>query len=45
MRSFNAGAIAFYKQRGWVQRGEAYAGTECGEPCETLEMVKPLTRR
>ncbi|HEY4940991.1 MAG TPA: GNAT family N-acetyltransferase [Rhizomicrobium sp.] len=42
VRAFNIGAIAFYRQRGWLQRGAAYPGTECGEPCETLEMVKTL---
>jgi ribosomal protein S18 acetylase RimI-like enzyme len=42
VRAFNTGAIAFYKQRGWVQRGAAYSDSECGEPCETLEMVKVL---
>ena len=42
VRTFNTGAIAFYKQRGWFQRGDAYPGTECGEPCETVEMAKLL---
>ncbi len=45
VRAFNAGAVAFYRQRGWVRRGEAYLDPECGEPCETFEMVKPLTGR
>ena len=45
VRAFNTGAIAFYRQRGWVQRGAAYADPECGEPCETLEMVKALIGR
>ena len=45
VRAFNTGAIAFYKQRGWVQCGPAYADAEYGEPCETLRMVKPLRAR
>jgi ribosomal protein S18 acetylase RimI-like enzyme len=44
VRAFNTGAIAFYRQRGWILRGSAYIGDECGEPCETLEMVKHLAR-
>jgi ribosomal protein S18 acetylase RimI-like enzyme len=45
VRAFNTGAIAFYRRRGWVQRGAAYADAECGEPCETLTMVKDLRSR
>ena len=41
VRAFNIGAIAFYKQRGWSVR-RSYPSTECGEPVETLEMVKRL---
>ena len=41
VRAFNEGAIAFYLKRGWVQR-RAYPDTECGEPVETLELVKQL---
>jgi ribosomal protein S18 acetylase RimI-like enzyme len=40
-RSFNTGAIAFYEQRGWTRR-RVYMGDECGQPCETVEMVKVL---
>ena len=40
--AFNTGAIAFYRQRGWVQRGAAYTGDECGEPVPTLRMSKIL---
>jgi len=45
VRAFNTAAIAFYKQRGWVQRGAAYADAECGEFCETLKMVKDVRPR
>ena len=44
VRTFNTGAIAFYKQRGWTIRGDAYPSTECGEPCQTYRMVKEVTR-
>lgn len=44
VRTFNTGAIAFYRQRGWTVRGQAYLGTECGEPCETFQMVKTFKR-
>ena len=44
VRAFNTGAIAFYQQRGWSIRGAAYADDECGEPCETFRMFKPLSR-
>ena len=40
-RCFNTGAITFYQQRGWTRR-RTYMGTECGGPCETVEMVKAL---
>jgi ribosomal protein S18 acetylase RimI-like enzyme len=45
VRAFNRGAIAFYKPRGWVQRGAAYSDDECGEPCETLTLVKEMQPR
>ncbi len=41
VRAFNAGAIAFYRQRGWTE-ARRYEGTECGAPVETIEMVKIL---
>jgi ribosomal protein S18 acetylase RimI-like enzyme len=44
VRGFNSGAIAFYRQRGWLLR-RAYQDTECGESVETLEMVKTLDSR
>ena len=42
VRSFNEGAIAFYKQRGWAAR-RVYQDTECGEPVETIEMTKTIS--
>jgi len=42
VRAFNAGAIKFYKQRGWIE-ARRYEGTECGAPVETVEMVKTLS--
>jgi ribosomal protein S18 acetylase RimI-like enzyme len=44
VRGFNTGAIAFYRQRGWLQR-RAYQDTECGEWVETFEMVKTFDKR
>jgi ribosomal protein S18 acetylase RimI-like enzyme len=44
VRAFNTGAIAFYKQRGWVAF-RSYQDTECGEPVETIEMIKDLAER
>jgi ribosomal protein S18 acetylase RimI-like enzyme len=44
VRAFNKGAIAFYLNRGWVQ-SRTYQDTECGEPVETLELVKQLEQR
>ena len=44
VRGFNTGAIAFYMQRGWLER-RAYQDTECGERVETFEMVKILDKR
>ena len=42
VRSFNEGAIAFYKQRGW-KACRVYQDTECGEPVETIEMTKTIS--
>jgi ribosomal protein S18 acetylase RimI-like enzyme len=44
VRSFNTGAIQFYKQRGWSER-RRYQGKECGEPVETIEMIKVFLAR
>lgn len=44
VRTFNTGAIAFYKQRGWTER-RRYQATECGAPVETIEMIKMLPAR
>jgi len=41
VRAFNTGALAFYRQRGWIET-RRYEGTECGAPVETVEMVKTL---
>ncbi|WP_333647043.1 GNAT family N-acetyltransferase [Candidatus Binatus sp.] len=41
VRAFNVGALEFYKQRGWTEQ-RRYEGTECGEPVETIEMIKVL---
>ncbi|HEY6418818.1 MAG TPA: N-acetyltransferase [Candidatus Binataceae bacterium] len=44
VRAFNTGAIEFYKQRGWTEQ-RRYQATECGEPVETIEMIKVFTPR
>jgi len=44
VRAFNTGAIDFYKQRGWTER-RRYQATECGEPVETIEMIKVFPTR
>jgi ribosomal protein S18 acetylase RimI-like enzyme len=44
VRAFNTGAIKFYQQRGWSER-RRYQAKECGEPVETLEMVKVFATR
>ncbi len=44
VRAFNVGAIDFYKQRGWTER-RRYEGKECGEPVETIEMIKVFSAR
>ena len=41
VRAFNAGALEFYKRRGWTEC-RRYQGTECGAPVETIEMAKNL---
>lgn len=37
--AFNTGAIAFYIQRGW-RKSRVFAGLECEEAVETIEMKK-----
>jgi ribosomal protein S18 acetylase RimI-like enzyme len=44
VRAFNTGAIEFYQQRGWTER-RRYQAKECGEPVQTLEMVKVFATR
>jgi ribosomal protein S18 acetylase RimI-like enzyme len=44
VRAFNIGAIDFYKPRGWTER-RRYEGIECGEPAETIEMIKVFSAR
>jgi ribosomal protein S18 acetylase RimI-like enzyme len=42
--AFNVGAIKFYKQREWTEN-RRYQSSECGEPVETIEMVKVFPAR
>ncbi|MFZ0247429.1 N-acetyltransferase family protein [Candidatus Binatus sp.] len=44
VRAFNIGAIDFHKQRGWTEQ-RRYEGKECGEPVETIEMIKLFSAR
>src|SRR5216684_1583862 len=44
VRAFNVGAVKFYEQRGWTEE-RRYIGTECGEPIETIEMIKVFCAR